>query len=260
MQERHSNRAQYFDELAISCEKYFLPYLNKFIPIRKGVRVLEIGCGDGGNLIPFAKQGCRVTGIDISEQRIMDARRFFEQHSLSAQLVAADIFQVEQLDGKYDILLVHDVIEHISRKREFLSHIRRFLNPGGILFIGFPAWQMPFGGHQQICHSKLLSHMPFMHLLPESLYGKLLRSLGEKDRCVNELIDIKRCGVTVESFEQLLEQTSYDVIERQLWLVNPHYEVKFGLTPRRLPRFLEEMPYLRNFISSSCFYILKCVN
>ncbi|MEG2181251.1 MAG: methyltransferase domain-containing protein [Bacteroidales bacterium] len=260
MQERHSNRAQYFDELAISCEKHFIPYLNKFISIRPGMRVLEVGCGDGGNLLPFARQGCVVTGIDISERRIEDARSFFRENGAEAQLLAADIFEVDGLDGSFDVMLIHDVIEHIGKKKEFLNHVKRFLRPDGILFIGFPAWQMPFGGHQQICRSRVVSRLPFIHLLPVPLYRALLEGVGEPENCVNELIDIKRCGVTVEHFEQITKGCDYEVIERQLWLINPHYEIKFGLTPRKLPNLLSSLPYLRNFMSSSCFYILKRVN
>lgn len=260
MQERHSNRAQYFDELAVSCEKYFIPYLDKFISIKPSVRVLEIGCGDGGNLLPFARQGCDVTGVDISEKRIEDAKSFFRKNQVSAHLIASDIFEVDDFQDSFDLILIHDVIEHIDRKEQFLNQVSRFLRPDGILFIGFPAWQMPFGGHQQICRHPFAAHCPFLHLLPAPLYRSVLKGCGENESCVDELIDIKRCGLTVEGFERLLEKTPYAIVERQLWFINPHYEVKFGLTPRKLPAFVSAIPYLRNFVSSSCFYILKCVN
>lgn len=57
--------------------------------------------------------------------------------------------------NKYDIILIHDVIEHIDkcRKVEFILHAKEFLSETGIIFWGFPAWQMPFGGHQQICRT-----------------------------------------------------------------------------------------------------------
>ncbi|MEG1586514.1 MAG: class I SAM-dependent methyltransferase [Bacteroidales bacterium] len=260
MQERHSNREQYFEELAISCQKYFIPYLNQFVKINPAMRILEIGCGDGGNLLPFAQKGCDVTGVDISEKRITDARSFFQKKNVCAELVAADIFNVSDFDGRFDVVLIHDVIEHIGRKEEFLNHVGRFLAPEGVLFIGFPAWHMPFGGHQQICRHKLASHFPFLHLLPAPLYRSVLTLLGENRSCIDELLDIKRCGLTVEGFEKLLRKTPYDILERQLWLINPHYEVKFGLAPRKLAGSIAAIPYLRNFVSSSCFYILKCVN
>ena len=62
MQERQVNRQQYFNELALSSEKYFVPYITRFKKLSKDMRVLEIGCGDGGNLVPFAKMECSVLG------------------------------------------------------------------------------------------------------------------------------------------------------------------------------------------------------
>ena len=57
MQKRQVNRQQYFDELSITSQKYYIPYLNQEKKIVKGTSVLEIGCGDGGNLLPFYRGG-----------------------------------------------------------------------------------------------------------------------------------------------------------------------------------------------------------
>ena len=76
MQSRQLNRRQYFNELAITSEKYFIPYIKRYRQIGKGTNVLEIGCGDGGNLLPFSRMGCDVVGVDMAEGRIKDTRKF----------------------------------------------------------------------------------------------------------------------------------------------------------------------------------------
>lgn len=43
------------------------------------MNVLEIGCGDGGNLLPFAELGCNTTGVDLSTGRIKDAILFLKK-------------------------------------------------------------------------------------------------------------------------------------------------------------------------------------
>ena len=78
MQHRQNERKQYFNELASTRSKYFLPYVERFLSIEEGMKVLEIGCGDGGNLLPFSERGCKVVGVDMAECRIIDAKRFFE--------------------------------------------------------------------------------------------------------------------------------------------------------------------------------------
>ena len=169
MQERHSDRERYFDEQARTTEKYYIPYIRKCCP-ELPQEVLEVGCGEGGNLFSFAQLGCSVTGVDIAAGRIAEARKFFAERGAEGTFIASDIFKLTELEHKFSLILVHDVIEHIDDKAGFLKGLKRYLAPGGVVFIAFPAWQMPFGGHQQIAHSKVVSHFPFLHLLPSPLY------------------------------------------------------------------------------------------
>ncbi|KAA6329086.1 Ubiquinone biosynthesis O-methyltransferase [termite gut metagenome] len=258
MQKRHLNHQQYFYELAVSSRKYFLPYIENFIRIDNSIKVLEIGCGDGGNLLPFVERGCMVMGIDLSKSRILQARDFFAQSGYTTQFKVSNIFDMNTGEaGKYDLILVHDVIEHVYEKKKFMHHIKQFFRPNGILFIGFPAWQMPFGGHQQICRNRIISSMPFLHLLPNILYRRVAKIGGESQKCIDELMSIKRCRTTIEMFESLAYETGYLIENRKLWFINPHYEVKFHLHPCSLPSLIAQIPYIRNFFSTSCFFILK---
>lgn len=257
MQERHTDRRRYFDELALTSERYFMPYIMGWHGVERGMRVLEIGCGEGGNLLPFAEKGCDVIGVDMAECRIDEARMFFADQGVEGTFIAEDIFNLKTLEQSFDLIICHDVIEHIGDKEEFMSKMSRYLKPDGIVFMSFPAWQMPFGGHQQICRSRVLSHLPFVHLLPACLYGQIISAFGEDKGCKEELMSIKSTSITVEYFERLARQSQLKIQDRQLWLINPHYEVKFGFAPRRLSGIFSNIPYFRNFLSTSCFYILQ---
>ena len=57
MQLRHSNRLQYFNELANTAREYFIEYLNNHYNLSAKTRVLEIGCGEGGQPPPFCRIG-----------------------------------------------------------------------------------------------------------------------------------------------------------------------------------------------------------
>jgi SAM-dependent methyltransferase len=257
MQQRQTNRRQYFDELALTSERYFLPYVESQMIIDEGTTVLEIGCGDGGNLLPFARRGCEVTGVDIATKRIEDARTFFADAGVEGRFIASDIFKLKELEHTFDLIFCHDVLEHIPDKRTFLHNLRRYLSLGGKVFMSFPAWQMPFGGHQQICHNRLLSHLPFLHLLPRALYRLILKAGGEKENCIRELLEIKTTKLPIERFELLARLTELRIVHRQFYFINPHYETKFGLRPRKLPKWMSHIPYLRNYFTTSCFYLLE---
>lgn len=256
MQSRQTNREQYFQELAITSRNYFLPYISRFYDLKPGLRVLEIGCGDGGNLLPFSELGCYVLGVDMAEVRINDAKRFFCERKATGKFICSDIFKLNNLHNSFDIILCHDVIEHIYDKALFIKNTKLYLKDDGILFISFPAWQMPFGGHQQICKSKILSHLPFFHLLPTNIYLKILKTFKEDEHCVNELKSIKETKCPIELFEKNIEGV-YKILNRTLFFINPHYKVKFGLQPRILPNFIGRIMYFRNFFTTSTFYILK---
>lgn len=257
MQERHKNRRRYFEELADTCANYFIPYIKLWHGVAPGMRILEVGCGEGGNLLPFSKIGCNVTGIDIASSRIEEAKRFFTEKQVKGRFIAEDFFKLTDFECQYDIILCHDVLEHINDKEKFLLHIGCLLREDGVVFMSFPAWQMPFGGHQQICRSRMLSHTPFIHLLPRILYKGLIRLAGESDACLNELLSIRQTRITIEAFERIVNQTRLKIQNRTLFLINPHYKVKFGLTPRKLSSLMSSIPYFRNFLCSSCFYILR---
>lgn len=209
MQKRQLDRAMYFKELATTSKKYYIPYIQTYKTIKAGMNVLEIGCGDGGNLLPFSKMGCCTTGVDIAEIRIKDAKRFFKESNAKGTFIASDVFKINNIEHCFDIIICHDVLEHISNKEQFLIGLKKFLSKDGIVFMSFPAWQMPFGGHQQICRSKVLSHLLFIHLLPTVIYRFLLKTFEENNGCIKELLSIKQTRISIEEFESLVKKRIY---------------------------------------------------
>jgi len=227
-----------------------------FHDVGRNTSVLEIGCGEGGNLLPFARLGCEVVGVDVCRARINEALSFFEREDAPGTFICDDVLNVEEYKAYFDIIICHDVMEHVPDKGAVLSQACRFLRKDGVCFVAFPAWPMPFGGHQQICKSRVLSKLPFIHLLPARAYHRLL-ACGESDEMVRELMSIKRTGITVEAFETIAATSRWEIMDRRLYLINPHYQIKYGLRPRLLPAFVASMPRLRNFFSTSCFYMLR---
>ena len=261
MQQRHQNRRQYFSEQANTAREFYITYMQSITTLTNETRVLEIGCGEGGNLLPFAESGCSVTGIDICQSRISEARTFFAEHNQQGTFVCQDFIltQEAKTEGeRFDIILIHDVIEHIPPpcKKEFLARIKAFLKKNGLVFIGFPAWQNPFGGHQQISVG-FASRLPFIHLLPSPVYKFLLRLSGSTPDSIAELMSIRDARVSIEQFEHMVDDTGYTILRRTLWLINPHYKQKFHLTPRRLWPFFAKISYLRNFYTTSAWYLVR---
>lgn len=259
MHERHSDRELYFREQAQTTSKYVIPFISGVKQVTSSISVLEIGCGEGGNLLPFLEAGCaRVTGIDISEHKIGNALRYYSSipGGESVEFIAADIYDCADA-GKFDLVMMRDVLEHIHDQARFIGFVKRLLARDGVLFIAFPPWNNPFGGHQQVCDSRILSKLPWIHLLPRGLYMRLLSVAGEHSAKIDGLLEIKDTGINLGRFEKIIRREGFSVLKKSLWLINPNFEVKFGLHPRRLPSLIGRIPFLRNFLATTGYYIIS---
>jgi len=265
MQERHINRAQYFNEQSESTRAYVLPYImhnisEKLSVSEKQLRVLEIGCGEGGNLIPFLEAGFMSCGVELTEKNYNNALKFYDANPLKShlQLLNKDIYDVvpDEIGGTFDIIFLRDVIEHIPNQESFMKHLKNFISPNGVVFFAFPPWRMPFGGHQQICRKKWLSHTPYMHILPKPFYRLILKTFGASESEIAGLFNIAKTGISIRRFQKIIRREKYAIIQKTHWLINPNYHIKFGLKPRRLPKILQ-IPHLQDFYTTAAYYLLK---
>lgn len=258
MFEFHADRKRYFDIQILNTEKYVLPFIEKVFSIKEGMRVLEIGCGEGGVLKAFIDRGCTGVGVELDESRLVNAREWMA-NEISAQrvkFVSKDIYHTsaDDLGGAFDVIVLKDVIEHIHDQPKLIKWMKSFLTAKGVIFFGFPPWYMPFGGHQQICKGKWLSKLPYYHLLPAPVYKWLLKTNGEN---WEEMMEIKETGISIERFERICIAKGYNLINQTHFLVNPIYEYKFGWKPRTQFAVIKAIPFVRNFFTTCVYYLIQ---
>jgi SAM-dependent methyltransferase len=256
--EFHHDRDRYFEMQWLNARQYVVPFIERQVPIAPGMRVLEIGCGEGGVLKAFLEKGCQGIGVELDHARVVDANRLLSDALAdgSIRIVSKDIYAVDidaDLKGPFDLILLKDVIEHIHDQPRLIGWMKQFLKPGGYIFFGFPPWQMPFGGHQQICRSRL-SRLPYIHLLPKPIYRALLNWRKEP---VNDLLEIRDTRISIERFEKICQQQGYGISLADHYLLNPIYQWKFGWRPRLQFSFIRAIPYLRNYLTTCVYYLIK---
>jgi len=260
MFEFHADRKRYFDIQLLNAEKYILPFIESNFSIHEGMRALEIGCGEGGVIKAFVNKGCIGVGVEYDEIRTKNGENWLKEDIEKGKLsfVVKDIYDtnVESLGGKFDIIILKDVIEHIHNQARLLARLKDFLTPSGIIFFGFPPWQMPFGGHQQLCEKKL-SKVPYFHLLPTPIYKGLLKLSGESDSNINQLLEIKETGISIERFEKIVKETGYKIVSKIHYLFNPIYEWKFNLKAKKQNQVITKIPYLRNYLTTCVYYMIR---
>jgi SAM-dependent methyltransferase len=107
---------------------------------RCGSPVLELACGTGRVLLPLARQGYRVTGVDISPAMLEVARRKVAAEGLADRitLVEGDMREFA-LDSRFNLafVAVNSFMHLLSTDDQLaaLACIRRHLNPGGLLLV-----------------------------------------------------------------------------------------------------------------------------
>lgn len=97
-------------------------------------RILDAGCGTGGNLQRFALLGDAV-GVDPSA----DAVKFCQERGLeSVQQAGLESLPFE--DGEFDLVAATDVIEHIAAEQQALRELWRVTTSGGAMLLTVPAY------------------------------------------------------------------------------------------------------------------------
>jgi SAM-dependent methyltransferase len=257
----HKDKKRYFDMQYLVARDHILPFIKEVIELPSGSRVLEIGCGEAGVLKAFREIGCNCLGIELMDYRTELAREFHDELDLSGaiEFINEDIYNINpetDLEEKFDLVILKDVIEHIPDQRRFIPELKKFLKPEGVVFFGFPPWYMPFGGHQQVSTKKLLSVTPYYHILPRPIYKGILKAFGEKPERIEGLMDIKDTAISIERFEKIIKRSGYAINKKQSWLLNPIYKYKFGKGPVKQASVIAGIPWVRDFVTTAVYYVV----
>lgn len=100
---------------------------------RQGKRVVDLGTGEGRDLIAFAQAGFRPLGIDLSETGLAKAREWAGREGLSIETQQASIVDVT-LQGPVDVLYASGAITYLppEARAERFAHFKAVTPVGGI--------------------------------------------------------------------------------------------------------------------------------
>jgi hypothetical protein len=101
-----------------------------------------------------------------------------------------------------------------------------------------------------------MSILPYYHLLPPFLYKGILKLAGESTETIVGLIEVRDTRISINRFNRIIKASGFSFVRKDLYLVNPGYEIKFKLKTRKLPGFLH-IPYLRDFMATSYYSVVQ---
>lgn len=240
--------------LAVS---YIIPFLEGNGTFKPGMSVCEVGCAEGGVLTAFIEHGATdALGTDISHARLASGNRINAELGIQVKLLRHDILGdlvPNNLIGKFDLILLRDVIEHLPTPYSVLKTIYNMLKPGGRLYVTFPPYYSPYGGHQHTLDTTV-GKIPFLHYLPKPILQKVISHGRPAD--IEEVLRLKGLHLTSHNFLLSVKTSNFKIVKEKYYFIRPVFKMKFGMPPISSTA-LRHLPFVKEVFSMEAGYILE---
>ena len=138
----HKARLLYVPKYDIEMDHYIYkkadPYSShaqiiRWIEQERPEDVLEVGTATGYLSAEMKKLGCKVTGVEQDSEMADIARQY------CSKMLVGDIETLDlEEQGRYDAVILGDVLEHVRNPKEVLQRLSRLLKPGGKVLLSLP--------------------------------------------------------------------------------------------------------------------------
>ena len=134
---------QYFDMIfrdETASEVQFFEQAFKHFGLKNTKHLLEPGCGSGRLVTAMARQGYKLTGLDLSQPMLNYLRRRLSRNNLNASVITGDMTTM-RLGRKFDAAFcTFNTFRHLLNENDTIAHLRsvaNHLHSGGIYILGF---------------------------------------------------------------------------------------------------------------------------
>jgi ubiquinone/menaquinone biosynthesis C-methylase UbiE len=131
--------------------RFVTPALERAAGGRRGLRLLDCGCGTGHNLPTLLDRYGRAFGMDLAWRGLTLARS-----SGRSGLVRASVTDLPYRDATFDIVTSFDVVQTLTaaQARSGLAEMHRVLAPGGALVLNVAALEILRGNHSVLAEER----------------------------------------------------------------------------------------------------------
>jgi 2-polyprenyl-3-methyl-5-hydroxy-6-metoxy-1,4-benzoquinol methylase len=140
------------------------------------LRILDIGCGDGGTALALSERGAAVTAIDFNPKRVQKLRQ--KSLTIKSNLVVLE-GNAENLyfnDLSFDWVILQDVLEHVPNPHLAVKEAARVLKREALIYISTPNRWSPLN-----FVSDPHWNLPFISVLPRSAVAFFMTKLTRRE-------------------------------------------------------------------------------
>ncbi|MCP3368513.1 class I SAM-dependent methyltransferase [Bradyrhizobium cajani] len=180
-------------------------------------RVLELGCGVGGNLLPMAFQylDSEFVGVDLSGVTIERGQRNIATLGLSnIKLLHCDIMNVDASFGQFDYIIAHGVYSWVppAVREKMMTIFKQNLAPSGICYVSYNAH--PFSHLRDMVRDMMRYHTRRLTSMKEKVgqARAILKFLseGSKANSVHGAVMRDQCNRVLKAPDELLFHDDLD--------------------------------------------------
>ena len=241
----------YFEYQRTLASSYYIPFLIKNNVELENKNILEIGCGNGGFISAFGDFSDYCVGFDLKN---LD---WGKNNVKYRQLDVFDDKLVDQIDSKFDVIILRDVIEHLDNKQtnKLFKQIELLSNSNALILITFPPFYSPFGLHQQVLLKSMLRFIPYLSLIPKDLTKVLTEEDSNKDG-VEELLSLYDSKKTISMFYKLINNHRYRIIDEKFFHIRPSHQIRYGLKTIE-SKLIWHIPIIRELLITGTVFLIN---
>jgi SAM-dependent methyltransferase len=135
----------------------------------EGKRILDIGCGVGSFVRRLREFSPSIVGFDVDRDRVVEGGKEVPDLALAVGE------HLPYADNTFDVVLLHEVLEHVTDDEATLRETQRVLTPGGKAVIFCPNRLYPFETHGIFLGNRyVFGNMPLVNYLPDPVRNRLV--------------------------------------------------------------------------------------
>ncbi len=130
------------EELGSKLRQAWKELILTYAPQKKALKILDAGCEPGFFPIILGEEGHEVTGIDITENMILEAKENVKANRQKAELFTMDCQKLEFPDNTFDLVISRNITWTLGNPQKAYQEWMRVLKPGGRILISDACWYL----------------------------------------------------------------------------------------------------------------------